>query len=1335
MKLKSLVYSFIVLLLTAFCLLAVDFTKYLSKAEGAELPSQYSMRDEYIIYAQHQDGLGYCWDFASTMAASTTIMKATGEYYDFSELWTGISLNQCSTSHKKIGQGGTMSYQYNAMQESGLMLESDLPYQTSYTVSNENAADYYNFYEKYSNHDLARCLVYDKATQFKKSAVDEIKNHIYHHGSVYMAFSFRTGFIEDGGAYYLEPNQKNTTSSHAVSVIGWDDDYQKEFYLDGAETPTVFKGAWMILNSYTEKSGIDGISYVFYNDNNVSMIHGYRYERDTSRDLYFYDQIEKGYAYPTYVKGKYYGDYTAESAVTKQKNIFYDDVDLGYSYTISDGASIKGIDIYLGNQKVTEQFNVRIDSEDQRFYIDKDNAAYGQYKVLVTYGNDVKSDTYLNNFFVTHGLVGEEIEFDYQNNALAYNTGLDLEYYSYIVPDKNYVIYTDKLSGEVAFLPTKQSVYSEKNMSIPKLAYEIKDGKSCTTTYTIKSNSGYELPYHFTFEYYNDPTLQPVNVYYDLGGGVNHRQNYGKELAGPDQDLILYEPTREGYTFAGWYLDYGNGCDKIPETDGKYYIRWEDIHHMGENPTLHATSHYSNYYKNSNTVFVYARWVEVDYYNVDLTILGEGASQIYQDIRVSEEDSVRYIFTPSSGYNLAQVEINGVAVSSEEMSDIIKYGLLLKNLDRHISIKATFAQGVYLSLKYGENIENAYVIGTKNGETQIFRDGDFIPSEYFSDTKNSFIFSSLNESDPLIDLPHRNDSLIDLPLRNDPLIVAPNKNNDLIIAPDKDDVTIIAPDKDDVTIIAPELNDKLPLLPEVNDGPSKEEPLPLIPFNSPVNNFVLVVELPENNPGYTYILEGMSDYSVVEEGTFKKGISISRSDAVKEIVVSPAVEKPVERTTIRYAVAESYIYDHYISADPNATSGDKNSAEYEAGQIVYLFIKTGMASTASYYRLPDGFESVDGQWYRRAIYVSADYPDFGTLRVYKETQSYTVTWKNWDGSVIYTASYRYGQTPKFYDRNGVSKDVPIRPDDEEYCYVFAGWDQPVKKVQGDVTYTATYEAVKRYFVNVDTVENGTITRDGDDYIHGLGEFTYTFTPNAGYRIKDVLVNGVSIGAVESYTFANVNGDQTLRVEFEKISYTVNVICGNNGSADITGAVQVGHGEDITIHITPAEFFSIYVIKVNGEPVTLSDTLTLSNVTQDTSVEITFEQTVFRITTVISGKDNATSSFTVSLGETAEMAFRAERGYRIKDVKIDGVSVGAVSNYTFENVAANHTVSVEYERIPLTVVLVSGSAVLLVGVVVEGIWLLIRLQKTRYLKSPLKGRKRREEKDFIPKDTQ
>ena len=43
--------------------------------------------------------------------------------------------------------------------------------------------------------------------------------------------------------------------------------------------------------------------------------------------------------------------------------------------------------------------------------------------------------------------------------------------------------------------------------------------------------------------------------------------------------------------------------------------------------------------------------------------------------------------------------------------------------------------------------------------------------------------------------------------------------------------------------------------------------------------------------------------------------------------------------------------------------------------------------------------------------------------------------------------------------------------------------------------------------------------------------TFTMIPNSGCRVSNVLVDGLDVGPVESYTFRNVNGNHSIRVQF------------------------------------------------------------------------------------------------------------------------------------------------------------------------------------------------------------
>ena len=70
-------------------------------------------------------------------------------------------------------------------------------------------------------------------------------------------------------------------------------------------------------------------------------------------------------------------------------------------------------------------------------------------------------------------------------------------------------------------------------------------------------------------------------ISYELDGGVNSLDNPDVYLT-EAEDVVLYDATRDGYTFAGWYTDdtYTERIEKIPADSGKnmqLYAKWEAI--------------------------------------------------------------------------------------------------------------------------------------------------------------------------------------------------------------------------------------------------------------------------------------------------------------------------------------------------------------------------------------------------------------------------------------------------------------------------------------------------------------------------------------------------------------------------------------------------------------------------------------------------------------------------------------------------------------------------------------------------------------------------------------
>lgn len=72
-----------------------------------------------------------------------------------------------------------------------------------------------------------------------------------------------------------------------------------------------------------------------------------------------------------------------------------------------------------------------------------------------------------------------------------------------------------------------------------------------------------------------------------------------------------------------------------------------------------------------------------------------------------------------------------------------------------------------------------------------------------------------------------------------------------------------------------------------------------------------------------------------------------------------------------------------------------------------------------------------------------------------------------------------------------------------------------------------------YTITASVTGSGTITPAGRVKVDSGEDMTFTITPGRGYRISDVLVDGKSVGAVDSYTFQKVTASHTIQAVFSK----------------------------------------------------------------------------------------------------------------------------------------------------------------------------------------------------------
>ncbi|MDD4848156.1 MAG: DUF2436 domain-containing protein, partial [Bacteroidales bacterium] len=72
-----------------------------------------------------------------------------------------------------------------------------------------------------------------------------------------------------------------------------------------------------------------------------------------------------------------------------------------------------------------------------------------------------------------------------------------------------------------------------------------------------------------------------------------------------------------------------------------------------------------------------------------------------------------------------------------------------------------------------------------------------------------------------------------------------------------------------------------------------------------------------------------------------------------------------------------------------------------------------------------------------------------------------------------------------------------------------------------------------YTINATAGENGTITPSGNVSVEEGDSQTFIIAANAGFQIENVLVDGESVGTVETYTFENVTANHTIAVSFSE----------------------------------------------------------------------------------------------------------------------------------------------------------------------------------------------------------
>ena len=166
------------------------------------------------------------------------------------------------------------------------------------------------------------------------------------------------------------------------------------------------------------------------------------------------------------------------------------------------------------------------------------------------------------------------------------------------------------------------------------------------------------------------------------------------------------------------------------------------------------------------------------------------------------------------------------------------------------------------------------------------------------------------------------------------------------------------------------------------------------------------------------------------------------------------------------------------------------------------------------------------------------------------------------------------------------------------------YDVIFSNVTANHTVDATF-AINTYDIIASAGANGTITPTGSTTLNCGDDQTFTITADACYQVADVLVDGVSIGAVSSYTFTNVTAAHTISATFSQLSYAITASAGANGSITPNGTTTVNCGANQIYTIVPGGGFAVQNVLVDGVSQGAITTYTFSNVTAPHTISATF----------------------------------------------------------------------------------------------------------------------------------
>ncbi|WP_406537081.1 C1 family peptidase [Methanobrevibacter sp.] len=236
-----------------------NYTMYKADTNPIDsLPSRYSLVDDgYVTSVKDQQTSGNCWAFTAITVLESCILKVNGSQIDLSEenMKNIIALYSDYGWKTDTNEGG---YDY-------------MPwgYLASWLGPVNEIDDMFD--DKSTLSPLLNSIMHVQNIKFLERSSytdnDAIKKAILDYGAVGTSIYQDSKYLNTTtNAYYC---WYTTYNNHAVTIVGWDDNYSKSNFKYGSSSD-IGDGAWIVRNSWASSWGDHGYYYVSYYDKNFA---------------------------------------------------------------------------------------------------------------------------------------------------------------------------------------------------------------------------------------------------------------------------------------------------------------------------------------------------------------------------------------------------------------------------------------------------------------------------------------------------------------------------------------------------------------------------------------------------------------------------------------------------------------------------------------------------------------------------------------------------------------------------------------------------------------------------------------------------------------------------------------------------------------------------------------------------------------------------------------------------------------------------------------------------------------------------------------------------------